>query len=105
MPMLIPFIAVLVLMLLAYAVIRTPADVIMYDITPSKHRGMASSIANLIGASFGVLGAVVGAILFDLNPGLPFWVVRFFLPSYYTRCLRITDRGRRAVSRYSENSH
>jgi maltose/moltooligosaccharide transporter len=74
MPMLIPFIAVLVLMLLAYAVIRTPADVIMYDITPSKHRGMASSIANLIGASFGVAGAVVGAILFDLNPGLPFWV-------------------------------
>lgn len=71
---LVPFIIVLLLMLLAYAVVRTPADVIIYDITPSKHRGMASSIANLIGAGFGVAGAIVGAILFDLNPGLPFWV-------------------------------
>lgn len=73
-PYLVPFIIVLVVMLLAYAVIRTPANVIMYDITPSKHRSMANAIANFIGAAFGVIGAIIGAILFDINPGLPFWV-------------------------------
>jgi MFS family permease len=71
---LIPFIAMLLIMLLAYAVIRTPADVIMYDITPSKHRSMASAIANFIGAAAGVIGGIIGAILFDINIGLPFWV-------------------------------
>jgi maltose/moltooligosaccharide transporter len=74
MPYLIPFVAMLVIMLLAYAVIRTPADVIMYDITPSKHRSMANAIANFIGAAFGVIASIIGAILFDVNPGLPFWV-------------------------------
>ncbi len=73
-PYFVPFVLMLVIMLLAYAVIRTPADVIMYDITPSKHRSMANAIANFIGAAFGVIGAMVGAILFDVNPGLPFWV-------------------------------
>jgi maltose/moltooligosaccharide transporter len=73
-PYLVPFILMLVIMLLAYAVIRTPADVIMYDITPSKHRSMANAIANFIGAAFGVIGAIIGAMLFDVNPGLPFWV-------------------------------
>lgn len=71
---LVPFIIMLVVMLLAYAVIRTPADVIMYDITPSKHRSMAGAISNFIGAAAGVAGAMVGAALFDINPGLPFWV-------------------------------
>ena len=71
---LIPFVIMLVVMLLAYAIIRTPADVIMYDITPSKHRSMASGIANFIGAASGVIGAMVGAILFDIHIGLPFWV-------------------------------
>jgi MFS family permease len=71
---LVPFILMLVVMLLAYAIIRTPADVIMYDITPSKHRSMANAIANFIGAGFGVAGAIIGAMLFDINPGLPFWV-------------------------------
>jgi len=71
---LVPFIITLVVMLVAYAIIRTPADVIMYDITPSKHRSMANAIANFIGAASGVLGAMVGAMLFDINPGLPFWV-------------------------------
>jgi Na+/melibiose symporter-like transporter len=73
-PYFVPFVLMLVIMLLAYAVIRTPADVIMYDITPSKHRSMANAIANFIGAAFGVIGAIVGAMLFDVNPGLPFWV-------------------------------
>lgn len=71
---LVPFIIALVVMLVAYAIIRTPADVIMYDITPSKHRSMASGIANFIGAASGVAGAMVGAMLFDIHPGLPFWV-------------------------------
>ncbi|MBI9045326.1 MAG: MFS transporter [Anaerolineaceae bacterium] len=71
---LVPFVIVLGVMLLAYAVIRAPADVIMYDITPSKHRSMASAIANFIGAGFGVIGAIIGAMLFDISPGLPFWV-------------------------------
>lgn len=73
-PYLAPFIIMLVVMLLAYAVIRTPADVIMYDITPSKHRSMANAIANFIGAASGVLAAIVGAMLFGISPGLPFWV-------------------------------
>jgi Na+/melibiose symporter-like transporter len=73
-PYLVPFILMLVVMLIAYAVIRTPADVIMYDITPSKNRSMANAIANFIGAGFGVIGAIIGAMLFDVNPGLPFWV-------------------------------
>jgi len=71
---LIPFIISLVVMLASYAVIRAPSEVILYDITPSKHRSMANAIANFIGSGSGVLGALIGAMLFDINPGLPFWI-------------------------------
>ena len=72
---LVPFIAMLILMLLPLAVMRTPANVIVYDITPSKNRTMANAIASLIGSGSGIIAAIVGAMLFDINMGLPFWIV------------------------------
>ena len=72
---LVPFIIMLILMLLPLAIMRTPANVIVYDITPSKNRTMANAIASLIGAGSGIIAAIVGAILFEVNMGLPFWIV------------------------------
>ena len=73
-PYLIPFLIAVVAMLLPLAIMRTPANVIVYDITPSKNRTMANAIASMIGSGTGILAAIVGAILFNINPGLPFWI-------------------------------
>lgn len=75
---LIPFVIVIAAMVLPLAIMRTPANVIAYDITPSKHRTMVSAVASFVGAFAGIAGAIIGAILFDIHPGIPFWIAAAF---------------------------
>lgn len=61
--------------LFALAIMRGPATVLLYDITPSKYRGMAAALSGMAGGTAGIVGAIVAAALFGIHPSLPFWVV------------------------------
>jgi Na+/melibiose symporter-like transporter len=61
--------------LFALAIMRGPATVLLYDITPSKYRGMAAALSGIAGGTAGIVGAVAAAALFGIRPSLPFWVV------------------------------
>ena len=73
-PYLIPFVTVLVILLLALAILHVPSYAIVFDITPSKHRTTANAIAVFAGGILGIGGAMGGAILFGMDPALPFWI-------------------------------
>lgn len=61
--------------LFALAIIRGPATVLLYDITPSKFRGMAAALSGIAGGTAGIVGAIAAAALFGIRPALPFWAV------------------------------
>ncbi len=61
--------------LFALAIMRGPATVLLYDITPSKYRGLAAALSGVAGGTAGILGALAAAALFGIRPELPFWVV------------------------------
>lgn len=63
------------LFLFALSIMRGPATVLLYDITPSKYRGMAAALSGIAGGLAGILGALAAAALFNIRPELPFWVV------------------------------
>ena len=69
------FLVDLGLFLLALAIMRGPATVLLYDITPSKYRGMAAALSGVAGGVAGIAGAIASAALFGIRPALPFWVV------------------------------
>lgn len=74
MNLLIPFVAALFFVLVPLAIFRTPADTILFDITPSKHRATAMGIAVLVGGLVVAAGAIGGSALYATSPYLPFWV-------------------------------
>ncbi len=69
------FILNLGVFLFALAIMRGPATVLLYDITPSKFRGMAAALSGIAGGTAGIVGAIAAAALFGIRPALPFWVV------------------------------
>ncbi len=72
--LLVPFVIALFLVLVPLAIFRTPADTLLFDITPSRHRTTAFGIAVLVGGLTVAAGAIGGSSLYDLSPTLPFWV-------------------------------
>ncbi len=72
--LLIPFILSLVVVLVAFAIVRPIADVLMFDITPSEHRATANGIAGAIAGLLVVMTALGGAALYDVYGPLPFWI-------------------------------
>ncbi len=68
------FIAAIVVMLLFAALYRTPVIALMPDLVPSPLRSQANGIINLMGGVGGVLAYIGGGLLYDVNPGLPFWL-------------------------------
>jgi MFS family permease len=60
--------------LVAFAIVRPIADVLMFDITPSKHRATANGIAGAIAGLLVVITALGGAALYDVYGPLPFWI-------------------------------
>lgn len=72
--LLVPFIISLFLVLLAFAVVRPVADVLMFDITPSPQRATANGIAGAIAGLLVVITALAGAALYDVYGPLPFWI-------------------------------
>ena len=72
--LLIPFILSLVVVLVAFAIVRPIADVLMFDITPSEHRTTANGIAGAIAGFLVVVTALGGAALYDVYGPLPFWI-------------------------------
>jgi MFS family permease len=72
--LLIPFIISLFLVLLAFAVVRPVADVLMFDVTPSPQRATANGIAGAIAGLLVVITALAGAALYDVYGPLPFWI-------------------------------
>ena len=67
--LLIPFILSLVVVLIAFAIVRPIADVLMFDITPSEHRTTANGIAGAIAGFLVVVTALGGAALYALFVG------------------------------------
>lgn len=78
-PRLMLFVAVFLLLGLALAVIRSPASVLLYDITPSRNRGLAAAVSGVAGALAGLAGAAAGVVLFGVHPALPFWLAGAFV--------------------------
>ncbi|MCX6080558.1 MAG: MFS transporter [Chloroflexi bacterium] len=74
MGLLVPFIISLTVVLVAFAIVRPIADVLMFDITPSKHRTTANGIAGAIAGLLVVITALGGAALYDVYGPLPFWI-------------------------------
>jgi MFS family permease len=72
--LLVPFIISLVIVLVAFAIVRPIADVLMFDITPSEHRSTANGIGGAIAGLLVVLTALGGAALYDVYGPLPFWL-------------------------------
>ena len=72
--LLVPFILSLFVVLIAFAIVRPVADVLMFDITPSKQRTTANGIAGAIAGFFVVLTALGGAALYAVYGPLPFWL-------------------------------
>jgi maltose/moltooligosaccharide transporter len=72
--LLIPFILSLIVVLIAFAIVRPVADVLIYDITPSKHRSTANGIAGAVASVFVVAATLGGAALYDVYGPLPFWI-------------------------------
>jgi len=72
--LLVPFILSLIVVLVAFAIVRPIADVLMFDITPSKHRTTANGVAGAIAGFLVVLTALGGAALYDVYGPLPFWI-------------------------------
>jgi MFS family permease len=68
------FIAAITVMLLFAALYRTPVIALMPDLVPSPLRSQANGIINLMGGVGGVLAYIGGGLLYDVNPGLPFWL-------------------------------
>jgi MFS family permease len=74
MGLLVPFIISLMVVLVAFAIVRPIADVLMFDITPSQHRTTANGIAAAIAGLLVVMTALGGAALYDVYGPLPFWI-------------------------------
>lgn len=72
--LLIPFIITLFLVLIAFAVVRPVADVLLFDVTPSSQRATANGIAGAIAGLLVVITALAGAALYDIYGPLPFWI-------------------------------
>jgi MFS family permease len=72
--LLVPFVISLIVVLIAYAVLRPIADVLIFDITPSEHRSTANGIAGAIAGLLVVLASLGGALLYDVYGPLPFWI-------------------------------
>ena len=72
--LLIPFIISLFLVLIAFAVVRPVADVLLFDVTPSPQRATANGIAGAIAGLLVVITALAGAALYDVYGPLPFWI-------------------------------
>jgi maltose/moltooligosaccharide transporter len=68
------FIITLFVVLVALAIVRPIADVLMFDITPSEHRSTANGIAGAIAGLLVVITALGGAALYDVYGPLPFWL-------------------------------
>ena len=62
------FMGVIIVMLLAMDVFRTPVVALMPDITPSPQRSLGNAMINLMGGLGGVLGLRFGGALFDSSP-------------------------------------
>ena len=72
--LLVPFIISLMVVLVAFAIVRPVADVLMFDITPSEHRSTANGIGGAIAGLLVVVTALGGAALYDVYGPLPFWI-------------------------------
>lgn len=73
------FMAVIIVMLLAMSVFRTPVIALMPDITPSPLRSKANGVINLMGGIGAILAFFVGARLYDIGRAVPFLVAAVVL--------------------------
>jgi len=71
---LVPFFLMLVGILIPLAMIKTPAEALIYDITPSDDRTLAGAFSSLIGSVTGIIASIIASGLFAIYAGLPFWV-------------------------------
>lgn len=73
------FMVVIIIMLLAMAIFRTPVIALMPDITPSPLRSKANGVINLMGGIGAILAFFVGAKLYDMGRPVPFIAVAIVL--------------------------
>lgn len=74
----IPFLIAVFLVLFPLALVKAPSNVLLFDITPSRHRGTVYGIANSMAGFMAILVGILGSTLYAINMNLPFIVVGFF---------------------------
>ncbi len=67
------FMLVVVLMIVAVSIIRTPIFALMPDVTPSPLRSQANGVINLMGGIGAIAGFLVGAALYRQSARTPFF--------------------------------
>jgi maltose/moltooligosaccharide transporter len=73
--LLVLFLGVLFFVLIPMAIMKIPAEVLIMDITPSEKRTNAQSVFIFMAVLFGIIAALGGSILFNIQQALPFWIV------------------------------
>jgi maltose/moltooligosaccharide transporter len=76
---LVPFMASLVVLLLANAVMFGPGRVLLFDITPSEHRTTANGICNVLDGILAIVVILGGAALYEMYHPLPMWIAGIFI--------------------------
>lgn len=67
------FMLVVIIMILAVDVFRTPVISLMPDITPSPLRSQANGVINLMGGVGATIAFVIGGMLYSQSPAGPFF--------------------------------
>lgn len=73
------FMLVIIVMILAIDIIRTPIIALMPDITPSPLRSQANGVINFMGGFGAVVAFLVGGVLYRSSTVAPFWFAAVIL--------------------------
>ena len=77
--LIVPFMGALVLLLLSNSVMMGPGRVLLFDITPSKHRTTANGICNVLDGIMMFVVIAGGAVLYNIYRPLPMWTAAAFI--------------------------
>ena len=79
MGLIIPFMGALFVLLISNSVMMGPGRVLLFDITPSKHRTTANGICNVLDGIMMFVVVAGGAALYSIYRPLPMWAAAAFI--------------------------
>lgn len=74
----VPFLVAIFLVLVPIALVKAPSNTLLFDVTPSEHRGTVYGIANAIAGFLAIFVGITGSALYAMNMNLPFIIIGGF---------------------------